>query len=172
MNRFLTAAAAIGVLGSTAFGQSTSRKFDLTPYNYSFRAGAAFLSDGSISSGDNSWFNLGVDFDFNTSILKMGESFLSGDVLMDQSADNSFLFTILLNNRFYLSEEDKRLFLIGGLGAIYADFSTDDTVFAARIGLGFHMSDHMFLSGTYTFGNKLTGDIDPSYTSFCLGYRF
>jgi hypothetical protein len=170
MKNMISAVAVLGILAAVAPAQS-QRNWDFTPYNYTFRGGLAFTHDAAVA-GDNSWVQLGVDFDFNTSILRVGDSYFSVDVLFNDAAGDTFIFPIMLNNRFYTDPMDQRLFLIAGLGAVWAEMpGSSEVVFGARFGAGFNVGNNVVLQGTYTFAGKING-VNPSHSSFTLGYRF
>lgn len=172
MNKMIAAVAALGVMAGAVSAQSTAQKFDYTPYNYSFRIGVGFPNDGALKANQDNWTNIGVDYNFNTSILRNGDSYLSVDWVTEEFSDyDNSMVTIFLNNRFYM-DETSQIYLIGGIGAVIAEFTAGkETIFGGRFGVGYNLGQNIFLTGTYTFAGKVDG-INPSHTSINIGYRF
>lgn len=174
VNKLTSVALMVGALSmaSVAFGQE--RKWDFTPYGYSFRIGVAFPQDNGLKQGDDTFTALGVDFNFGSSVIRRGDSFLSVDMVAREfDGSGGTVWPIMFNNRFYIrGAEDQRTYFIGGIGLNVMDFDDTDYELGARFGMGLELSQQMFLQGTYTFGRKNSDGVRPDHFGVYLGYRF
>src|SRR5471030_1645090 len=101
MRRIISAAAILTAIGvsAVASAQSTSM-IDASPNNITARLGVALPIDKSLSNVSNTFINVGLEYNFNNSLIKGGDTYLSVDAFFF-NFNGVTAYPVAINQRFY-----------------------------------------------------------------------
>ena len=175
----LAAALACTALSSVANAQiyGENDTGEGTPYGLRARFGVVFPLDDALRNVSGTFLGLGIDYTFEKSFIPGSQTFLSIDWLFKSSrADRGNLFPIMVNQRFYLGQDQeygRRSYAFLGLGAVIIDVRPSSTRFGVRGGFGVELSEVLFGEASILISDKARNG-GPSATSIgaYIGYRF
>ena len=177
MKRMITLVATAATLAvcTGAFAQATgSARTDMTPHYFSFRAGAVFPFDSSLSDVQKTWIGIGADWRLPSSLLKDGETYVSVDwVGQDTKGTNGNAFPIMLNQKFWGEDSGSgRAYAFAGVGVVFFDQGPSDNVLGMRGGVGKELSRMVFIEAALTLSEKAKGGQRLNSLAAYIGYRF
>lgn len=171
----LAACAATLGLSAGAFAQfGGSNTLDATPHQFNVRGGIILPIDNSLRDLNNTWIGLGLDYRFEKSLLKDGETYLSIDWIGQSSSGSGFnVFPVMLNQRFWgEGAPGARTYSFLGLGVVFFDSGPSTNVYAVRGGLGKELNEMVFVEGSITLSEKDGGGRVANNVGLYVGYRF
>ena len=177
MRRFLNAAAIVGALSLSGVSAAQGTAPDFYPMNMSFRLGGVFPLDDRLDDLGNSLFAFGIDYRLSKPLLPNGETFVSLDWFFGSTTgQKGNVLPLNLNHKWYTSQEAaegaKRTYVFLGVGAVFIDLVSSDTVFGARVGAGMELSTNVFVEGTFFISDRASGNVRSNAFGAYIGYRF
>jgi hypothetical protein len=171
MKTTFVALAALMISGA-AFAQSS----EIGMNGVSLRLGMVFPLDNTLSSVNDNFSNLALEFQIPSSIAKGTESYLA----IDYFSKNIGLFgkgsvvPITYNVRvFQKSGTTRQTYAYGGLGVAFFDMTgPSQTVVCARGGFGMNTGEHIFIEAGGTFSAKSNTQGSFNTIGISVGYRF
>jgi hypothetical protein len=177
MRRMVTMAAIGAVLGVS--GLAAAQTPDYTPHNFSFRVGANFPLDDNLRDLGNALFALGADYRIDRPFWPGGETFFSLDWFgKSTTGSKGNVFPLMVNHKWFggtgiqAPEEGRRSYFFAGLGAVFIDVGSSDTVLGARGGIGVELGPSFFAEGTLYLSDKSSTNVRATSVAIWLGYRF
>ncbi len=170
MKTTLVALAALMISG-TALAQTS----DLGMNGVSLRLGLAFPLDNRLSGVNDTFSNLGLEFQMPSSFAKGTDNYFAIDYYSKNlgTFGKGSAVPITYNIRVYQRPgAGRQSYFYGGLGLAIIDFSgPSETVACARGGFGMNVSDHTFIEagGTLT-ASTASGSFNT--VGLYVGYRF
>ncbi len=171
----LAACAATLGLSAGAFAQfGGTHTLDATPNQFNIRGGIILPIDNSLRDLNNAWIGVGLDYRFEKSLLKLGETYLSIDWIGQSSSGTDFnVFPVMLNQRFWgEGTPGARTYTFLGLGVVFFDAGPADSVYAVRGGVGKELNNMVFVEGALTLSGKDDNGRVANNLGFYVGYRF
>jgi len=174
MRRIISAAAILTAIGvsAVASAQSTSM-IDASPNNITIRAGVALPIDKSLSNVSNTFTDVGLEYNFNNSLIKGGDTYLSVDAFFF-NFNGVVAYPVAINQRFYTGTNPagRRSYYFVGLGMTWTSV-TDQTfnAISARGGMGIELGPNIIAELTGYIANEAGGTRANAIT-INLGYRF
>ena len=171
MKTTLIALAALMISGA-AFAQTS----DLGMNGISMRIGMVFPLDNKLSSVNDNFTNLAIEFQRPTSLSGGTDTYFAIDYFSKNigTLGKGSVFPVTYNMRVYQRNGTTRQsYFYGGLGFAFVDLiGSSDTVVCARGGFGMNVSDHTFIEagGTFTAPTNSSGSFNT--LGIYVGYRF
>lgn len=173
MKRFL--AFAVSAFGLGAAAMSSAQVLDPTPSGISLRAGVVIPIDDPISDISELWGGLGLDYAFTKQFLPNGETYVSLDYIFNNIGGRNSWWPLMLGHRFYRGGNDlgeERMYLNVGLGAIFTNLGTSETVFGGKVGIGKEFGPNIFGEITLFLAEDNRFGQNVSCFGAWLGYKF
>jgi len=173
MRRILTAAAIVATLGTYGLASAQlSDKLDTSPNNITIRGGIAFPADSSLSNVSNTFSNIGVEYLFNDSLLKGGETYLSVDAFFN-NFNNVVAWPVMVNQRFFTGSnpQGRRNYFFIGVGYSFVNITQSGGAVGARAGIGTELGPNIIAEFAGYVSDRVEGARANAVT-FNIGYRF
>ncbi len=174
MKRTLLAAAVATALGVTGVASAQSiQPIDASPNNITLRGGVALPVDASLSNVSNTFTDIGIDYNFNNSLIKGGDTYISIDVWFKDFSSVS-AYPLAINQRFYTGKNSNglRSYFFVGVGVTWV--SVTDSTFnsiSARGGIGTELGQNIIAELT-GYISDVAGGTRANAITLDLGYRF
>lgn len=171
MKTTFVALAALMISGA-AYAQTS----DLGMNGVSLRLGMVFPLDNTLSSANDNFTNLGLEFQAPSSMAKGTDTYFS----LDYYSKNLGNFTkgsvvpLTYNMRIYQkSGTTRQTYAYGGIGVAFVDLAgPSETVLCVRGGFGMNTSEHLFIEAGGTFTAKTPSQGSFNTIGISVGYRF
>jgi hypothetical protein len=171
MKTTFVALAALMISGA-AFAQTS----DLGMNGVSIRLGMVFPLDNTLSSVNDNFTNLGLEFQAPSSMAKGTDTYFA----LDYYSKNLGNFTkgsvvpVTFNMRVYQkSNVTRQTYAYGGVGVAFVDLSgPSETVLIVRGGFGMNTSEHLFVEAGGTFSASTPSQGSFNTIGISVGYRF
>jgi hypothetical protein len=147
----------------------------MTPTDIQVRGGIFIPFDTNLRDVSDNFGGLGVDVLFPQEYLPNSKTYLSVDWLAKSfSGSHGNIIPVCINQKFYGKPVDgHNVYLFVGLGATFFDVYGSDTRLGARAGVGYDLSQNVFLEGTFYWSDKSNnGDVSNIGAGFYIGYRW
>ena len=174
MRTTISAAAILAAfsLAGVANAQATS-SIDASPNNITVRVGVALPIDQSLSNVSNTFSNIGVEYLFNNSLIKGGETYLSIDGFF-KDFNGVTAYPVAINQRIYTGSnpQGRRSYYFFGVGLTWTDVSnTTNNAISARGGIGTELGPNIIAELT-GYISDVAGGTRANAVAINLGYRF
>ncbi len=177
MRKFLIALAALAV-GALASAQASDPQGDLgqAAIGFSFRIGVFWPADNKLRDIAKTFWDTGMEYEFEKSLLKNGKTYLAGDWISDEFVGSRHVANVTINQRIYTRDMrfaaggSPYFFLGGGVEWLHVD-RMNATTWCARGGVGAEFKGNYFIEVAASVSPKRNG-VNPSGVSASLGYRF
>jgi hypothetical protein len=171
MKTTLVALAALMISGA-AFAQSS----EIGMNGVSLRIGMVFPLDNKLSSVNDNFTSLALEFQSPSSIAKGSESYFALDYFSKNigTFGKGSVVPMTYNLRFFQkSGTTRQTYAYGGLGVAFVDLAgPSETVICARGGFGMNTGEHMFIEAGGTFTAATTSNGSFNTIGLYVGYRF
>ena len=142
----------------------------------SLRLGVAFPLDNTLSSVNDSFINVGLEFQAPTSFAKGTDNYFALDYYAKSIgvSGHGTVIPITYNVRFNSKAgASRQTYAFGGIGMAIVDLlGPVDTVLCVRGGFGMNISDHSFIEATGTFSAATNSSGSFNTIGLNIGYRF
>ena len=174
MRKIILAGATLTAISVSAIaGAQSQTMIDTSPNNITIRGGVALPVDQSLSNVSNTFIDIGVEYLFNASLVKGGETYLSVDGFFN-NFNGVTAYPVAINQRFFTGTNPagRRSYYFIGLGVTWTDVS-DKTYNAvsARGGIGIELGQNIIAELTGYISNS-AGGTRANAVTINLGYRF
>jgi len=174
MRRIISAAAILTAIGVSAVaGAQSTSSIDTSPNNITIRGGVALPIDKSLSNVSSTFTNVGLEYNFNNSLIKGGDTYLSVDAFF-YNFNGVTAYPIAVNQRFYTGTNPagRRSYFFIGVGMTWTDVSssTYDAI-SARGGIGIELGPNIIAELAGYISDEAGGTRTNAIT-INLGYRF
>jgi len=173
MRRIFSAAAILTAIGVTAVASAQSSTIDASPNNITIRGGVALPVDKSLSNVSSTFTNVGLEYNFNNSLIKGGDTYLSVDAFFN-NFNNVVAYPIAINQRFYTGTNPagRRSYYFVGVGMTWTDVSNQTFgAISARGGIGIELGPNIIAELAGYISDEAGGTRANAIT-INLGYRF
>ena len=174
MRTTISAAAILAALSLAGVANAQSNStIDASPNNITIRVGVALPIDQSLSNVSNTFSNIGIEYLFNSSLIKGGDTYLSVDGFFKDFSSVT-AYPVAINQRFYTgkSAEGRRSYYFVGLGVTWTDVSsTTYNAISARGGIGTELGPNIIAELT-GYISDAAGGTRANAITINLGYRF
>ena len=173
MRTTISAAAVVAAFSLACVAGAQTSSIDAYPNNFTIRAGVALPIDKSLSNVANSFTNVGVEYNFNNSLVKGGDTYLSIDSFF-KNFNNVTAYPIAINQRFYTGAHPlgRRSYYFIGLGITWSSISNPTySAVSARGGLGMELGPNIIAELAGYVSDQAGGNSINAIT-INLGYRF
>jgi hypothetical protein len=140
-----------------------------------FKIGATFPVDNRLSNFSSSLAVTGVEVNLPNQFAKGTESYLSFDYFSRTilGFEKGSAIAVTFNQRFLrASAATRQTYGFAGVGVAFADFTTSDTLFLVRGGMGINFGSQTFMEVAGTFSSTSANDGALSTVGIYFGYRF
>jgi hypothetical protein len=173
MRRIISAAAILTALGVAGVASAQTSMIDASPNNITIRGGVALPIDQSLSNVSSTFTNIGVEYNFNNSLIKGGDTYLSVDAFF-KDFNGVAAYPVAINQRFYTgtNAEGRRSYYFVGVGMTWTDVSNQTySAISARGGIGIELGPNIIaeLAG---YVSDQAGGTRANAVTINLGYRF
>ena len=172
MRRIISATAILTAICVSSVA-SAQEKLDTNPNNITIRGGVALPVDQSLSNVSSTFIDVGIDYLFNASLIKGGETYLSVDGFFN-NFNGVTAYPVAINQRFYTGSNPagRRSYYFIGIGMTWTDV-TDKTydAISARGGIGIELGQNIIAELTGYISNE-AGGTRANAVAINLGYRF
>ena len=174
MRTTISAAAILAAfsLAGVASAQATS-SIDASPNNITIRGGVALPVDKSLSNVSNTFTDIGIEYLFNNSLIKGGETYLSVDGFF-KDFKGVTAYPVAINQRFYTGNnpQGRRSYYFIGVGLTWTDVSDQtNNAISARGGIGTELGPNIIAELT-GYISDVAGGTRANAVTINLGYRF
>jgi len=173
MRTTISAAAVVAAFSLACVAGAQTSTIDAYPNNFTIRAGVALPIDKSLSNVANSFTDVGLEYNFNNSLVKGGDTYLSVDGFFN-NFNNVTAYPVAINQRFYTGNnpQGRRSYYFVGLGVTWTDVTSKTySAVAARGGLGMELGQNIIaeLAG---YISDVAGGTRTNAITINIGYRF
>jgi hypothetical protein len=173
MRRMISAVAILTAIGFSALASAQQDRLDTSPNNFTIRGGVALPVDQSLSNVSNTFIDVGVEYLFNSSLIKGGETYLSIDGFFN-NFNGVTAYPVAINQRFFTgtSPSGRRSYYFVGVGVTWTDVTnqTFDAI-SARGGIGTELGQNIIAELAGYISNS-AGGTRANAVTINLGYRF
>ena len=149
---------------------------DMNMNGVSLRLGMVFPLDNTLSSVNDNFSNLGLEFQSPSSFSKNTATFFAIDYYSKNigTFGKGSCVPLTYNLRMYQhTGTTRQTYAYVGLGVAIMDFNTpSETVGIVRGGFGMNVSDHTFIEAGGTFTSTSNNNGAFNTIGFSVGYRF
>jgi hypothetical protein len=169
----ISAAAILTAIGATAVASAQTSMIDASPNNITIRGGVALPIDQSLSNVSSTFSNIGLEYNFNNSLIKGGDTYLSVDAFF-KNFNGVAAYPVAINQRFYTGTNPagRRSYYFVGVGMTWTDVSNQTyNAISARGGVGIELGPNIIaeLAG---YISDQAGGTRANAVTINLGYRF
>ncbi len=173
MRRVISAAAILTAIGATAIAGAQTSSIDTSPNNITIRGGVALPVDQSLSNVSNTFTNVGIEYLFNRSLIKGGDTYLSVDAFF-KDFNGVTAYPVAINQRFFTGANPagRRSYYFVGVGLTWTSVTnkTSNGV-GARGGIGIELGPNIIAELTGYISDQ-AGGTRANAVAINLGYRF
>ena len=174
MRKTISAAAILAAFSLAGIASAqTSGSIDTYPNNITIRGGVALPIDQSLSNVSNTFTDIGIEYTFNASLLKGGETYISIDGWFN-NFNSVVAYPVAINQRFYTGNnpQGRRSYFFVGLGMTWTDVGSQTfNAISARGGIGTELGPNIIAELTGYIADEAGGTRANAIT-INLGYRF
>ncbi len=172
MRRMITAAAIATAVGTCGIANA-QQKLDYYPNNFTIRAGVAIPLDSSFSNVSNTFYDLGLEYNFNNSLFKGGETYLSVDGFFN-TMNSVDAYPVAINQRFYTGRNaaGRRSYYFVGVGMTFISVTNATyEAISGRAGIGTELGPNIIAELAGYISDE-AGGARANAITLDLGYRF
>jgi hypothetical protein len=173
MRRIISAAAILTAIGVCGVASAQTSMIDTSPNNITIRGGVALPIDQSLSNVSSTFANIGLEYNFNNSLIRGGDTYLSIDAFF-KNWNGVVAYPVAINQRFYTGTNPagRRSYYFIGIGMTWTDV-TDQTFAAisARGGIGIELGPNIIAELAGYVADE-AGGTRANAVTINLGYRF
>jgi len=173
MRRLISAAAILTAFGVSGIAGAQTSSIDTSPNNVTIRGGVALPVDQSLSNVSNTFSNVGIEYLFNASLIRGGDTYLSVDAFF-KDFNGVTAYPVAINQRFYTGKNPngRRSYYFVGVGVTWTDVTNQTfNAISARGGIGIELGPNIIaeLAG---YISDQAGGTRANAVTINLGYRF
>lgn len=171
MKTTFVALAALMISGA-AYAQTS----DLGMNGVSIRLGMVFPLDNTLSSVNDNFANLALEFQAPSSMAKNTDTYFALDYFSKNLGNfgKGSVVPITFNMRVYQkSNVTRQTYAYGGIGVAFVDLAgPSETVLCVRGGFGMNTTEHLFIEAGGTFSAATPSQGSFNTVGLYVGYRF